>query len=455
MATIRLVPSTYYLSSTSYLSVSDESNMYHNTDNTTYATVYNSRNQTSNYYIYLRGFNFDAIPSGAVINSFTIKVKGNYSGGYSQVMYLYDGTSTSYGASNTALSSTVTTHTFNPTHTWEEIVASGSDFGIRINCRRNSRNTAAYIYIYGAEILVDYTMPTPRTITTSLSGNGTISPSGSNTYYDGDEIELTITPTNKADEVTATRDGVDITSQLVSHGVGNTVSSTPNDVNLTDIQSGSSYAEYCIGYSAENPSSSGTSSNMYASDLGYADYSFDFSSIPSNATIEEVSVRCYGHRESSTIDSTHVSNVAVLVGSTQRGSDVDFPSTSNTMVTIDDVSITRAELSNVVLRHTVGYYGGLILGITFEVTYSIGSGIDHYTYTFTVSADSTISVTIGASGNKVLIKSSGSWVEGTPMVKVSGTWQEVSKVYKKVNGSWVEQEDKSAMFDPNAIYIGG
>lgn len=455
MATIRLVPSTYYLSSTSYLSVSDESNMYHNTDNTTYATVYNSRNQTSNYYIYLRGFNFDAIPSGAVINSFTIKVKGNYSGGYSQVMYLYDGTSTSYGASNTALSSTVTTHTFNPTHTWEEIVASGSDFGIRINCRRNSRNTAAYIYIYGAEILVDYTMPTPRTITTSLSGDGTISPSGANTYYDGDEIELTITPTNKADEVTATRDGVDISSQLVTHGAGNTISSTPNDVNLTDIQSGSSYAEYCIGYSAENPSSSGTSSNMYASDLGYADYSFDFSSIPSNATIEEVSVRCYGHRESSTIDSTHVSNVAVLVGSTQRGSDVDFPSTSNTMVTIDDVSLTRAELSNVVLRYTVGYYGGLILGITFEIVYSIGTGIDHYTYTFTVSADSTIAVTIGASGNKVLIKSSGSWVEGTPKVKVSGTWQEVSKVFKKVNGSWVEQEDKSAMFEPNAIYIGG
>ena len=455
MATIRLVPSTYYLSNSTYLSVSDESNMYNNTDNTTYATVYNSRTQTSNYYIYLRGFNFDAIPSQAIINSFTIKLKGNYSGGYSQVMYLYDGTSTSYGASDTAFSSTVTTHTFNPTHTWEEIVACGSDFGIRINCRRNSRNTAAYIYIYGAEILVDYTMPTPRTITTSLSGEGTISPSGANTYYDGDEVELTITPTNKADEVTATRDGVDISSQLVSHGAENTVSSTPSNVSLTDIQSGSSYAEYCIGYSAENPSSSGTSSNMYASDLGYADYTFDFSSIPSGATIEEVSVRCYGHRESSTIDSTHVSNVAVYVGGTQRGSDVDFPSTSNTMVTIDDVSLTMAELSNVVLRHTVGYYGGLVLGITFEVTYSIGSGIDHYTYTFTVSADSTIAVTIGTSGNKVLIKSSGSWVEGTPLVKVSGTWQEVSKVFKKVNGTWVEQSDKSAMFDPNAIYIGG
>lgn len=456
MATIRLVPSTYYLSSSTYLSVSDESNMYHNTDNTTHATVYNSRNQTSNYYIYLRGFNFDAIPSQAVINSFIIKLKGNYSGGYSQVMYLYDGTSTSYGASNTAFSSTVTTHTFNPTHTWEEIVACGADFGIRINCRRNSRNTAAYIYIYGAEILVDYTLPTPRTITTSLSGDGTISPSGANTYYDGDEVELTITPTNKADEVTATRDGADITSQLVAHGAGSTLSFTPNDVNLTDIQSGSSYAEYCIGHSAESPSSSGTSSNMYASDLGYADYTFDFSSIPSNATIEEVNIRCYGHAESTTVDSTHVSKVGLYVGSTLKSDEVSYTSTSNSIKEITNIqSLSRSDLNNAVVRHTVGYYGGLVLGITFEVTYSTGSGIDHYTYTFTVSGNSTIAVTIGASGNKVLIKSDGSWVEGTPKVKVSGTWQEVSKVFKKVNGSWVEQSDKSAMFDPNAIYIGG
>lgn len=112
MATIRLVPSTYELSNTQYLSVSNASNMYTNTDSTTYATITNSRTSTSSYYIYVRGFNFDDIPANAIVSDFTVRLKGNYSGGYSQVMYLYDGTSTSMGSSTNSISSTVTTHEF-------------------------------------------------------------------------------------------------------------------------------------------------------------------------------------------------------------------------------------------------------------------------------------------------------------------------------------------------------
>ena len=74
MATIRLIPSAYSLSNTSYLSVSNASNMYDNTDSTTYATVTNSRTSTTSYYIYLKGFNFDDIPSNATVNSFTVKL---------------------------------------------------------------------------------------------------------------------------------------------------------------------------------------------------------------------------------------------------------------------------------------------------------------------------------------------------------------------------------------------
>lgn len=64
MATIRLIPSTYSLSNTSYLSISNASNMYTNTDSTTYATVNHTRNySTTSYYIYVKGFNFDDIPA--------------------------------------------------------------------------------------------------------------------------------------------------------------------------------------------------------------------------------------------------------------------------------------------------------------------------------------------------------------------------------------------------------
>lgn len=441
MATARLIPSTYYLSSSTYLSVSNASNMYANTDSTDYATVTNSRTSTSSYYIYIRGFNFDAIPSNAVVSSFTVKVKCNHSGGYAQAMYLYGGTSTSFGSSD-SISTTVTTHTFTCSSNWGNIVGAGSDFGIRINCRRASRNTTSYVYIYGAEIEVEYTIPTPRTITTTLSGNGTISPSGSNTYYDGNEIEVVITPTNKSDTVTATRDGADITSQLVAHGAGATISAVPENVSTSGIQSGSSYAEYAIGHSAESPYSS--TSNMYASQssTGYAAYSFDFSDIPSNATIEDIEVRCHGHRESSTISSTYVSQCAIYNGSTAVSDTVDFPSTSSSIITLTpNQTITRSALDNLTVRHYVGYYGGLVTGITFEVEYSTGTGLDHYTYTFTVSGDSVIAVTIGGSVS-------------TPKVwkKVSGTWREIT-VWKKANGTWNQITEPSTVLDIINKYI--
>ena len=445
MAQIRLTPSTYYLSNSSYLSVSNASNMYDNTDSTNYATVTNSRTSTSSYYIYVRGFNFDDIPAGAIINDFTVKIKCNYSGGYSQAMYLYDGTSTSYGSSD-SISSTVTTHTFTCSHTWDDVVACGSDFGIRINCRRSSRNTTSYIYIYGAEILVDYTMPVSATVTSSLQGAGTIEPSGATQTYEGNEYELVITPTDKSATVTATKNGADITSQLVAHGAGSTTSATPADVTTSGVQSGSQYAEYCIGYSAEEPSSSGTSSNMYASSdsTGYAAYTFDFSGIPSTATIEEITVRCYGHRESSTIDSSHVSQCALYVSGTLVSNEVDFPTTSNTLITVEPTqSITRSDLDNIALRHYVGYYGGLVLGITFEVTYATGTGLDHYTYTYTVDGDAVIVVTIGGSAETDKL-----------YVKNGSTWQEVAKAYKKVGGAWVEQ-DITQVFDSTKKYIRG
>lgn len=446
MPTIRLVPSTYYLSSSSYLSVSNASNMYDNTDSTNYATVTNSRTSTSSYYIYVRGFNFDAVPSNAIVNSFTIKIKCNYSGGYSQAMYLYDGTSTSYGSSD-SISSTVATHTFSCSRSWEDVVNAGSDFGIRINCRRSSRNTTSYVYIYGAEIEVNYTMPVAVTVTSTLSGNGTISPSGATSTYEGEEYTLTITPTNTSDSVTAIKNGTDITSQLVGHGAGSDVTVTPESATTSGIQSGSSYAQYAVGHSAESPYSTSSSNNMYASSssTGYAQYSFDFSDIPSSATIENIEVRCYGHRESNTISSTYVSQCALYSGSTAVSDEVDFPSTSNSIITLTtNETITRSELDNLTVRHYVGYYGGLVLGISFEVTYSTGTGITHYTYTYTVDGDATIAVVIGGSAetDKLYFKSGSSWIEAT-------------EVYKKVNGVWVKQIDLTTVFNSSTHYVKG
>ena len=161
MATATLIPSSYYVSS-SYLSLTNEENMYANVSSTTYATLTNTDASTSYYYFYLRGFNISDIPSNAEVSSFTVKIRGRASGSYNSAMYLCNGTSTISNATATQLpnSSTVTTRTFaNGNLTWANIVTYGNNFGIRINCRRNAKNTQSYYYIYGAEIDVTYTVP--------------------------------------------------------------------------------------------------------------------------------------------------------------------------------------------------------------------------------------------------------------------------------------------------------
>lgn len=468
MATIRLVPSTYYLSNSSYLSVSNASNMYNNTDNTTYATVYNSRNSTSSYYIYLRGFNFDDIPDTAVVSDFTVKLKAYESGvstSSSYQPYLAHDTTTINGSCS-VITTTVSVHEFNGiTADWDTIKGYGDNFGIRINCRRSSRNTAAYMYIYGAEIEVTYTLPDPRTITSTLSGSGTISPSGATTLYDGDEYELTITPTNINDTVTVTNNSVDVTSELVEHysgGSSTSTSQTPGSGVTTGFaRSGSAFYQssstqsdawlrYAIGYSAESPYSTSNTSNTYVKDgtndattQGWMNYPFDFSALPDDAEVTSVEVKVYGATESTSESASHA-DVSLWCGNDQKGTTQQFTSTSNSIMTISDPGEwNREELQDAWLRFGVGYYGGRILGATWEVNYTHGGSLHHYTYTYEVSGNATIAVTIGSGGSQSKF-----------YVKNNGTWTQVSKIYKKVNGSWVEQSSStwSTLFDTNTTY---
>lgn len=432
MAKIRLVPSVLYNAASSYLSISNQQNAFSNTDDTTYATVTNTYASTSSRYVYLRGFNFDDIPEGAIINSFTVKLKAYESGistSDSYKPYLANGTSAING-SCTAINTSASVHTFTGISAdWETIKGYGSNFGIRINCRRASRNTTGYMYIYGAEIEVDYTVPDPATVTSTLTGDGTISPSGTTSTYKDAEYTLTITPTDKTETVTVTNNGTDVTSQLVAHGAESAMTFAPDDVATSGIQSGSSYADDAVGHTAESPAS--TTSNMYASSgsTGYAEYSFDFSDIPSNAVIEDIEVRCHGHRESSTISSTYVSKCALYLNGSEASDEVEFPSTSSSIITLTPNTLpTRAQLDNMTVRHFVGYYGGLVTGISFVVTYSTGSGLDHYTYTYIVDGDATIAVVIGGSGD-----------ESQFYIKETATqWDKYSKLWKKGTNGWAE-----------------
>lgn len=444
MATIRLVPSTSAVSNSSYASVANASNMYTNTDSTTYGTFTHNRASTNNtYYGYLRGFNFSDVPSNAIINGWTVKIKASATGhttstSSSYYMSLVNNT-TQIGSTSASgrLSTSVQTFTFaEGSLTWETIVGYGSNFGIRIPMRRASSNTADVVSVYGAEIEVDYTLPVYHDVTVTNSTSATVSPTGTTSLLEGEDF---IVSTSTLSGIAVTDNGVDVTSQFVQAS-GSTVSETPGTTFTTGFSSSSgnfyqsssttstSWLEYAIGHSAESPYSTSNTSNTYVKpegSTGWINYHFDFSHIPTSATIDSVSVKVYGGREDSTVDSTHVARFQCYSGSTAKGTRQDFTSTSNGIVTVSDVGTwTASELHDAQLRFELGYYGGRMLGITWTVTYTVSG----YVYTISnVTADHVIVVSPSGAQPELYVKLNGTWTRvQTAYRKVGGTWQQVA-----------------------------
>lgn len=442
MPTVRLVPSTVYnAAGTSYLTISNQDNMLTNCDSTNYGTATNINASTSSRYFYLRGFNFSAVPSNAQVNSFTIKLKANESGASTSTSYrprICNGTTTLTGSSSTIGTSVSTISFTGVTAEWATIKGYKDNFGIRINTRRASSNTQSTVNVYGAEILVDYSLPS--TVTSTLNGSGTIDPSGATSLYDGETYSLTIVPTNASDTVIATNNGTPVT--LTEHTNG-TAERYPTSYTTGGSISGTRY-QNTIGHSVSNPSSS-TGSDYFSTSQGgsgstWIEYAFDFSDIPITATITSVSVQVRGHAED-TSQSRQIATVQLYSGSTTKGSSIDFTSNSDVTYTMSNVGTwTATELHSAKLRFTIGVYGGLITGVTWAVTYTAPK---YYTYTYTVSGDATIAVTISGSGetSKLYVKMNGSWVEATP--------------YKKANGSWVLQTNVTNVFDSTKKYVKG
>lgn len=427
MPTVKLTPSTYYLSSTSYLSVASASNMYDDTDSDTYATVTNSRTSTTSYYIYVRGFDLSQVPSDAIVSDVAVRIKARHQGGYAQALYLYDGTSTSLGSSSTTLSTTATTHTINTTHSWADLVAAGSDLGIRINCRRSSRNTTAYVYVYGAEIEVTYSIPVYHSVTLTNSTSATVAVSDSNPL-EGSDVTVTASTLSG---IKVTDNGVDVTSQFVQ-GATDSITAYPASYEVNGSISGTHYTQ-CIGQGLDNTVSGSDYSSSTASNASI-DYAFDFSEIPAGASIQSVSVKVKGHCES-TSSSSEVATLQLYTGTTAKGGESEFTSTSDQTITMKAGTWTRAELQSAKLRFTIGYYGGAVSGAEWTVSYEV----DGYTYTIAnVTADHAIVVS-AASSTQLYVKS-------------GNTWAQVSAAYVKRNGAWV-QTALDSVFQTGTNYV--
>lgn len=437
MATKHLNPSNYTgLTGMTTSSSYPVSNAYKDTDSTSNYARFSISTSTTGY-VY---FTFDTsdIPESATNISITGSARlriSNTSRVTNRVCQMYTGTTakgSNVNYSSTSSGGSVVSIQAGSSWTREEL----DDLRIRIGGTGSSSSQSKYIYVYGIEIDITYTQTNPRTVTTTLVGSGTIEPEGEETYYDGDDYDLIVTPTNSSAEVTATRDGTSIT--LTRHAGGSTSESGVLGA-YTLISGGfnGSGSSYFSGLVGKGHDSSQTTSNYYSSGSGTIavfQYAVPFVDIPENATITGLYMLVNGHAES-TSNSNEYMCAKLVSGNTELSEELNFKSigTSNSTQTVTATTLpTIAQLENLAVQCRLGYYGGAINGATVYLEYEV-SGV-YYTYSTTINGNMTVVVTIGGSTEKLYFK-------------LNGTWVACTKAYKKIGGTWVEQSSLSNLFN--------
>ena len=177
------------------------------------------------------------------------------------------------------------------------------------------------------------------------------------------------------------------------------------------------------GLSGEsNPVGKGTDNTTYASIYAYnmtayVYWPFDVSAIPDDAKID--SVVCKAKMKVSATNN-FTGKLRLYSGTTAKGSEKTFTSTTATIYTLTPGTWSRAELDSIRLRTAI--------------TTSTGR------YLYFYGADLTVTYT---------------YQSEQFMLKVGGSWEGASRVFKKVNGIWVEQTDLANVIEDGVRYQNG
>lgn len=300
---------------------------------------------------------------------------------------------------------------------------------IRIYCKSGSN------YVSISELTIDYSSISTTNYTVSVqAGDGvTVDKSGSNVVRENDNFELSIQGTIS----TITDNGIDVKNKLVEHtpSTGGDISSYPASYTTSGKISGTRYKN-CIGKGSSTTATGNDYASGGSSSTASITYSFDFSGIPENATIESVEVKVGGHAENT---SRSTATLQLYSGNTTKGSQSKFTSTSKQIITMSSGTWTRAELQEAKLRFTIGYYGGLVNGVDFSVTYSV-PGFDTVYYTYTITS---------VVGNHEIFVNASVPQYTNVRIKIDGQQYKVLKIFKKRDNSIVsatEDDIKSIEF---------
>lgn len=371
-------------------------------DSSTRACVYSN---TGNNAVSDLWYNFDCsqIPNNATINSVSCQAgaacynRGSYFA--IKTLQLYVGTSIAKGTAVTVTGNggTRANHVLDCGSNWTR--SDLDNLKIRMHIQRSTSNStsSASFSFWGATVVINYSINgTAYTIAATSTATGSTVDPATQEVMEGETavVRLDIPILGN---VNVTDNNTDISSLLEIHEVetSGTIEATPQSYTTSGSISGTRY-QSTIGHGVDNPSSQ--TGNDYASNSGSTAtiyYKFDFSDIPDNATITSMTVQAYGHLESTSSGSERA-DLNVYSGTTAKGTTTSFTSTSNRTLTIPAGNWTVAELKDDPrVGFTIGYYGGLVTGITWTAEYTVPStGLDYYyTYTLTnVSTDHAILV---------------------------------------------------------------
>ena len=345
---------------------------------------------------------------------------------------LYAGTT----AKGTAYTVATSTTAFNITAgSWTR--AELQNARIRLYAVRGTSNTGTnyYFRFYGVSLLVNYTVnSTEYEITINNSTSIITEPTGTTYLIQGENQEIVFF-SDSITGITVTDNG---TTVMPTQRSNSTILLSPTE--YSDVTFTTTYMqtpEYGCNSSANTQDRArfamrNTNYNIY--------YDFPAFNIPNFATIISVSCTAKAHVQ----NSSYYPSLQLYSGTSPKGTAVNVTSTtSGHTEALDTGTWTAAELNNVRLRlHAVGVTSSqssyaFFFGATVGVVYSYEG---EYFYTISnISADHTIVISEASTGKTY--------------AKTSTGWAEMQKIYKKVNGSWVEQTPDPSIFDPNEIYL--
>lgn len=190
------------------------------------------------------------------------------------------------------------------------------------------------------------------------------------------------------------------------------------------------YSNYPELTNPTNPVGKGSSNTTYAA-VWYSAYNaarwtywpFDLSAIPENAVIDSVTCSATAgyYSESNVVAAT----LQLYCGDTAKGNETSFAGFNARAVQVDCGSWTRAELKTCGLRVTGR---------------STGSSATYRRFAF-YGADLTVAYTVNSQKF---------------MLKIGGSYHDVARVFQKIDGIWIEQDDLSnVVVNENGLVNGG